>query len=278
LTSGFSFATPIFSGLYLFESKSGFGSGTNVEGDRLIALGATGATGATGVKKAGSRSKAAKSDRWHLGSCGKAMKATLVARLVEKMKLRWDATIGKAAPWMRKTMHPDYRDVTIEQLLSHRGGIAGNLVKDHPQLWRKLRLHSGPPRKARRLLVDELLRTPPVEKPDTAFVYSNAGYVIAGVIAGVIAEQETGRSWEELMQREVFAPLGMRSAGFGAPKSRAPWGHRKPDAGGKPVPPGPLGDNPFALGPAGTSSRTWGRIRCGSRSCSSRRRRTSPSW
>ena len=36
-------------------------------------------------------------------------------------------------------------------------------------------------------------------------------------IAGHMAERATGKSWEDLMQAELFGPLGMREVGFGAP-------------------------------------------------------------
>src|SRR5690606_16144609 len=62
--------------------------------------------------------------------------------------------------------------------------------------------------------------------------------------------------WEELMRGMLFEPLGMNSAGFGAPATLdsvdQPWGHTsKPFAGLDPVPPGPRADNPLAISPAG---------------------------
>ena len=52
------------------------------------------------------------------------------------------------------------------------------------------------------------------------------------------------------MRAEVFAPLTLNSAGFGAPLDPAPWGH---GPGSSPVDPAsPFSDNPAALGPAGT--------------------------
>ena len=224
-----------------------------VTADRLVGL------GATGRRKSGGKEAVTKADSWHIGSCGKAMTATLIARLVEKRKLRWETTIGQAFPKLRKSLRPEYRDVTLEQLLAHRGGLTGDLVNEHPALWRRLRFFSGSPRKARALLVAEVLKTTPVAEPGTKFVYSNAGYVIAGAIA----EQATGKSWEDLMQREVFRPLGMSSAGFGAPEKKQPWGHLATPNGGKPMAPGPLADNPVALAPAGTvhcSLEDWARF------------------
>ena len=67
-----------------------------------------------------------------------------------------------------------------------------------------------------------------------------------------MAEKVTGKSWEDLMREKIFRPLGMTTAGFGAPGTRAkndqPRGHK---ADGSPVEPGPGADNPVAIGPAG---------------------------
>ena len=37
-------------------------------------------------------------DLWHVGSCGKAMTATLAARLVEQGKLNWSTTVAELFP------------------------------------------------------------------------------------------------------------------------------------------------------------------------------------
>ena len=72
------------------------------------------------------------------------------------------------------------------------------------------------------------------------------------MIAGSMAERVAGKSWEDLMQENLFQPLGMSSAGFGAPGSSGqvdqPWGHFKSDGDWVPV----QTDNPEAIGPAGT--------------------------
>jgi CubicO group peptidase (beta-lactamase class C family) len=79
-------------------------------------------------------------------------------------------------------------------------------------------------------------------------VYSNAGFAIAGAML-----EGPGTAWETLIERELWAPLSISTGGFGAPGARGtvdqPRGHT---ADGKPVEPGPAGDNPAAIGPAGT--------------------------
>ena len=144
-------------------------------------------------------------------------------------------------------MHPQYQAVTLEQLLTNRGGAPGELEKD--ALWGKLWRHKGTPASARRLLLQGVTSKPPEAGPGEKFIYSNAGFSIAGHMAETVA----GKSWEDLMREKIFRPLGMTTAGFGPPGTRAkndqPRGHK---ADGAPVEPGPGADNPVAIGPAGT--------------------------
>jgi CubicO group peptidase (beta-lactamase class C family) len=56
------------------------------------------AVGAVGVRKQGSGIPVAIDDQFHLGSCTKAMTATLIGMLVEQGKLSWDMSIGRACP------------------------------------------------------------------------------------------------------------------------------------------------------------------------------------
>jgi CubicO group peptidase (beta-lactamase class C family) len=137
--------------------------------------------------------------------------------------------------------------VTVEQLLTHRSGAPSDITKD--ALWTKLWNFKGSGPAARLALLDGVTAHEPEARPGTRFIYSNAGYAIAGAMA----EKITGKPWEDLLRDRLFVPLGMTSAGFGAPGEAAtlsePRGHH-PD--GIPVPPGPGADNPPAMGPAGT--------------------------
>lgn len=184
-------------------------------------------------------------DRFHVGSITKSMTAVLAARLVEAGRLRWDSTLGEVlAGW---PLHRRVRPVTMWQLLRHRSGLR----RDIPDgLYEKLRLSDLAPVEQRRELARVMLAGPPAGDPETAYEYSNAGYTMAGLMLETVA----GRPWEELITRELFEPLGMKSAGFGAPakdpeKVDQPWGHR---SDGTPVRPGPQSDNVPAIGPAGT--------------------------
>lgn len=200
----------------------------------------------SGVRAAGSAAAVTVDDAWHLGSCTKAMTATLIALLVERGDLAWDEKLSALLPDLATAMDAGHRDTTLVELLSHRAGIAP--MTDGDAALDRCSALPGSAVAQRTALVGELLRRPP-EPADRAFAYSNGGYIVAGHVA----ERVTGTSWEELMRTLLFAPLGMTTAGFGPPGSAAaldaPRGH---DDDGEPVPFGPGADNPPLLGPAGT--------------------------
>jgi len=209
--------------------------------------GAIVARGAAGLRRADGGAKVTLEDRFHIGSCTKAMTATLCAMLVERKRLSFEATIPALFP---RAAAPDaWRGATLEQLLRNRGGAPENLDADG--LWKRLWEHEGTPVEARALLLEGVLKRAPFAPPGTKFLYSNAGFAIAGHAA----ETAAGKPFEELMRTMLFEPLGMESAGFGAPGGDSPCGHR---VDGTPVPPGPGADNPPAIAPAGRAHMSIG--------------------
>lgn len=183
---------------------------------------------------------------FHIGSISKSMTATLLARLVENGTLSWDSSVQDTFP--NVDMHPDWNGVTMAHFLTHTSGVQANFPRASQSIWPT---SDEALRTARLKAVSALLSNPPQSKPDEVFRYSNAGITIAGVMA----EQITGKSWESLMHTEVFAPLGMKSAGFGAPQSTQqhpqPWGHTSTLGFKRPMDPSKHADNTPIMGPAG---------------------------
>ena len=206
------------------------------------------ATNAVGVRRHGDATKVTAKDKFHIGSVTKSMTATVAAMLVEKRKISWTTTVGESFPEWAKAIHPDYHGVTLEQLLANRGGAPG---KPPSLLWAKAWQATGTPAEQRLAFVKGILAGKPEAKPGTKTIYSNQGYTIAGVML----EKASGKTWEELLRTMLFEPLGMTSAGFGAPASLGhvdqPWGHTKGTSGIKAIAPGPAADNPLAISPAG---------------------------
>ncbi len=236
---------PLAAALERIRAEAGIPAlaGAIVAGDRVTEI------AAVGRRQATSEEPVTIHDAFHLGSCTKAMTATLAGMLIERGKLRWDTTIAEVFPDLRESMHADVRDVTVAQLLSHRSGLPANF---DPQTRIRLVAQPGDLKTVRRQLVQQVARSAPVGRPGSEFAYSNLGYVIVGAMI----EETTGRAWEDAIREMLFEPLGMKSAGFGPPGDAAkvdqPRGHFERDGEYKPMPPSRMADNPAALGPAGT--------------------------
>jgi D-alanyl-D-alanine carboxypeptidase len=211
------------------------------------------ALGVDGVRVADGDDMVALADAWHLGSITKSMTATVAARLAAQGLISFDSTVGGVLGARFPGMNAAYRNVTLRDLLGHRGGFTDDVTS--LEVWERINVINDPPQDQRAAFLAEVLAHPPARRPGRGWLYSNAGYVVAGVMM----EEAAGASWEELMARELFEPLKMASAGIGAPRGAsgeaggrdAPWGHR-PGNPPQPVPPGPLADHPPALAPAGT--------------------------
>lgn len=213
--------------------------------------------GLAGVREADGTQRVTIDDRWHLGSCTKAMTATLAAALVHKGVLTWETTVAETFPDVAPTMHAGFRPATLAQLCTNRAGVPGSL--DAGGLWGKLWKHTGTPLEARRLLLEGVVTRAPEHKPGTKFEYSNGGFAIAGHMC----EVASGKDYEDLLRELVFDPLGMKSAGYGPPGSATvvdePRGHNaklRPQSG-------PRADNPPGITPAGrvhASLLDWGRF------------------
>ncbi|MFI5458370.1 MAG: serine hydrolase domain-containing protein [Isosphaerales bacterium] len=208
--------------------------GAILTGHKLAAI------GALGIRKIGSPELIRVTDEVHLGSCTKAMTATVIGMLVEEGKLAWGSTIRDVFPDVAAKLDPQFQGATLSHLLTHRAGLP------HDGPW--WQLPGRTTTQKRRALLTTMLKNAPANRPGSTYAYSNAGYVLAGLMA----EQVSGESWEMLMRRRLFEPLGMASAGFGSPgrpgKVNQPWGHHLVRDRVEPT----QQDNAPAMGPAGT--------------------------
>ena len=199
-----------------------------------------------GVRVRGGEEKATLEDYWHLGSCTKAMTATLAGRLVEQGKIKWESTIEDVLPKFSESILASYRDVTLEELLAHRSGIPGDVMKTEAwkNAWKRMGEEELTPQKQLQLFCKDVLQLEPIGEVGE-YLYSNQGYAVAGLMCSVAG----GDTYANLMQQELFGPLGMESVGYGAPLTRGENqlnGHLED---GSPAP--PLVDNPIGMTPAG---------------------------
>lgn len=206
-----------------------------------------------GIRRMGRPALVRPGDRWHLGSNGKAMTATLIARLVERGVLAWDKPLEQMLPALAATMRPEYRDVTLPDLLAHRAGLPEN--HDDMTFFNGFYADAAPlPAQRLRYLTTALADAPAGPKRD-AMIYSNTGLLTAAAVA----EHATGKPFETLIVQEVFRPLGMRSISFDQyGGANEPFGH----VDGRPA--DKVTDvNPRMFAPAGAMRLTmadWGRF------------------
>jgi CubicO group peptidase (beta-lactamase class C family) len=217
------------------------------DGERTIAR------GVAGVRVRGGTTPATLEDLWHVGSCTKSMTATLFAALVmQGTEFRESMTPLDVFGATAEPADPSWKEVTMRRLLTNRAGVPANLGADHPALWGRCFSGKIDALTQRKMMIEILLPQPTEAAPGSRYLYSNAGFAVAGAMM----EAQTGVVFEMLMRERLFAPLGMTSAGFGPPgvsadsaAPDAPWGH---DATGTAVPPTVRrADNPEVIAPAG---------------------------
>lgn len=196
-------------------------------------------------------------DRWHIGSCAKAITAALYARLVEAGLTSWDATVAElAGPVVGGRLHPAWADRTVTEVFHCRAGIAADLPATA----------MGRADRDTRPLVEQradaaalALRAAP-DRPGR-FVYANLGYIVAGAAI----DHLTGTSYEQALDELVLDPLGITTVGYGAPPRirghgpRLRAGHLALGRGPAAEPgTGTVVDNPPVLSSAGTLHLTMG--------------------
>ena len=218
-------------------------------GTTLLIDGEIVAAAVSGTRRQGSDVAVTVDDKWHIGSITKSMTATVIAKLVERGQVSWDSSLPDLLPGMAMNFDQSWGDVTLHNVLTHTAGLPANFSLLQRLDWPDNRdaVHAR-----RKELLTEILAQPAESSPGAAFVYSNVGYTLAGFIAA----EKVGTTWEALIEEELFKPLRLDSAGFGPPQGDQPldqpWGHQRALFMRSPMDPRKRADNSPVMGPAGT--------------------------
>lgn len=62
-------------------------------------------------------------DLWMIGSCAKPMTSAMIVRLVDRRTLSWHTPLSVMLPNLAAKMRPEYRSVTLVELLGHRADL-----------------------------------------------------------------------------------------------------------------------------------------------------------
>ncbi len=127
-----------------------------------------------------------------IASMSKDITAIAILQLVERGKLK----LSDSLVVYFDSIPADKRGITIEQLVTHRSGLPSFFVEgnDFAPLTRV---------QAR----DAIYKIPLEFKPGTEFGYSDAGYVLLGMVI----EQRTGLPIEDFLQQSQFSPAQLHN-------------------------------------------------------------------
>ena len=153
--------------------------------------------------------------RFGIASVTKMFTACTVVSLVRDGLVAFDTPVVDVLPADRrpKSLLPA---VTVHHLLCHTSGIADYCeededspayLADYADLWRELPSYSMTRPADFLPLFGEL---PPYRPPGQRFQYSNAGFIVLGLVI----EELTGQPYTDVVQQRVFDPAEMSSSGF----------------------------------------------------------------
>ncbi|WP_430391435.1 serine hydrolase [Dyella sp. 20L07] len=156
-----------------------------------------------GERVAGSGQSITPDTLFKIASNSKAMTSTLLARLVQEGKLRWDDPVRKYLPDFRMADPWVSANMQVGDLLTHRSGLregAGDLM-----LWPE------PNTFTRRDILNALAYLKPAYSFRAGYAYDNLLYVVAGEVAAAAGHD----SYDALLRHEVFEPLGLSRCQIG---------------------------------------------------------------
>lgn len=136
---------------------------------------------------------------FQIGSLSKSFTAICIMQQLEQGHLRLSDTLGYYFPFYKNGAQ-----VTIEQLLTHTGGIWE--YSQDPDFMASIYTGHFTETAFWKLINDKPLDF----SPGTKFHYSNTGYMILGYLL----EKVTGRSYWQLVREGIFQKAGMYTSGF----------------------------------------------------------------
>lgn len=130
------------------------------------------------------------------GSTTKAFTAAALGLLVDSGEIAWDDPVIEHLPWFRVDDPVLTAELTVRDLLTHRGGLGNS-----DYMWYG---STGDPAELPGM-VERLRHLPTAYSPRSGFVYQNLMYGAAGLVAAEVS----GTPWGELVESRLLEPLGM---------------------------------------------------------------------
>ncbi|GAA4888293.1 serine hydrolase domain-containing protein [Streptomyces coeruleoprunus] len=162
-------------------------------------------------------------DHFRGASITKTFIATVLLQLDAEGKLSLDDTVETWLPGLVQGNGYDGNKITLRQLLNHTSGIAN--YTDDPAFAHNAAGPGFPEHRYDTHTPEELvaiaLRYPPRPDPQRTPSYSNTNFVIAGMVI----EKATGRSYGQEVTRRIIRPLKLRGTSFPGTAPQMPKPH-----------------------------------------------------
>ena len=157
---------------------------------------------AWGVAEIATKRPATAASIYKIGSVSKQFTAVLLLKQVERGKLALTDSIGR---YLTTGLRPEWRPLTIEQLLNHTAGL-------QPDYKREGRPEDEVPADT---LIAWAARDTMLFAPGTSFSYSNPGYLLLGALVeklygkpyGEALHEEIGGAFEYFTEKEAIVRL-----------------------------------------------------------------------
>jgi CubicO group peptidase (beta-lactamase class C family) len=133
--------------------------------------------------------------RCHIGSTGKAFTAVAVMQLLERGLIELDAPVTTYLPDFRVN-DPRGSSITVRHLLTNSSGLGGS------------ELPGSNDDDALEQHVKGLVKVALEYAPGSGYTYANSGWSILGLMV----QKLSGMSFEQYLQKNVFAPLEMNAS------------------------------------------------------------------
>ncbi|WP_324614126.1 serine hydrolase domain-containing protein [Streptomyces sp. XY152] len=156
-----------------------------------------------------------------LGSTTKTFVATVMLQLVGEKRISLDQTVEQLLPGVVSGAGNDGRTITVRNLLQHTSGLSDYIHDVFPdpsaRTYFANRWRAYEPEE----LMGLAMRHEPAFRADAGWAYSNTNYVLAGMII----EKITGRTWEQQVHDRILRPLGLRHTGTPGTRPFLPYPH-----------------------------------------------------
>lgn len=148
------------------------------------------------------------STRFGMASGCKIFTAVAVCQLVEKGIISFDTPLKECLDISFPEFNPN---ITVHHLLTHSSGIADyfdeEVMDDFEELWKDRPTYNiRSPKDFLPMFQNGKMEFSPGEK----FKYNNAGFIVLGLIV----EQQSGMSFTEYVEKNIFAQCEMNDSGY----------------------------------------------------------------